>query len=102
MTWFVPDVLGAFALDVPAKTLYMSPALDVDAHGAGSIVLPMFFPAFWATVTAATDGSGAGNISVAVTKAFGSAGDAVTITRIVAQPIGRPTSEAQVVALNVQ
>jgi hypothetical protein len=59
-------VAGGFALDAANKTLHLAPALQVDSSGAGFVSLPMFFPSFWATVEARTDGSGSGTVSVKV------------------------------------
>ena len=120
VTWFVPDVMGGFALDVPAKTLYLAPVVPLDDKGAGAAVLPMFFPAFWATVTASTNGPGsgqgsgpgqaAGKLRLTITKTFGEGGSgggsgrggggAVVITQVTAQPAGVPTAAGKTVVLD--
>ena len=71
VTWFVPDVLGAFALDASSKTLSLSPTLQKDAAGKGRVSLPMFFPSFWAVAEASADFAGCGSLRVRVVKHFG-------------------------------
>jgi hypothetical protein len=97
VTWFVPDVLGGFALDVANKTLYLAPALEPAGDATVHVALPMYFPAFWATVEAMSNGSGGGTLVLKVTKSFGTA---VVVDSIVAQPIGRASAEGKRVVLN--
>ncbi len=108
MTWFVPDVLAAAGLDVGSETLFMAPTLrSTDAH----VVLPLFFPQFWATVEATRAGvsgigsrgtarepSGAlgGSITLKVVKNYGRA---VSISRVRAQPIGVAAANGTMVTL---
>ena len=97
VTWFVPDVLGAFALDASNRTLFLSPTLwEVESDGGGRVSLPMYFPQFWAVVEASADGSGGGALSVKVVKHFGAP---VVIERIVAQPVGKATRDGAAVEL---
>ena len=92
VTFFIPDVLAAAALDAAAGALFLAPTLRPNETRT---VLPLFFPQFWATVTAARSGS-AGVVTLNVTKAFGAP---VKINKLVAQPIGRPSAAGATVVL---
>ena len=98
VTWFVPDVLGGFGLDVANNTLYLAPALEVSGNAATRLSLPMFFPSFWAMVDVQKDGSGGGSILLRVIKSYGTS--PVVIDTIVAQPIGRSSEVGQRITLN--
>ena len=69
-TWFVPDALAGAALDLNAAggTLSLAPVLLEDQARA---VLPLYFPSFWATVTAAR-GAGAAMTTGALALLHGS------------------------------
>lgn len=107
MTWFVPDVLAAAGLDAGNETLFLAPTLrSTDAH----VILPLFFPQFWATVEVTrADISGVGSpgtvrepfgtggrITLKVVKNYGRA---VSISRVRAQPIGVAAANGTVLTL---
>jgi len=93
VTWFVPDVLAAAGLDRGTQTLFLAPTM---APTEQRVVLPLFFPSFWATVTAERTGNGqhleddgmaaGGSIRMEVTKVFGAI--PTMIKQVTAQPIG--------------
>ena len=95
VTWFLPDVLAGAALDVRTHTLFLAPILKPADQ---SVELPLFFPAFWASVRvrrSAGGGSG-GTITLSITKAFGKP---VVVTQVVSQPVGRSTGDGATVGL---
>eukprot|EP01050_Picozoa_sp_SAG11_P011146 SAG11_NODE_1160_length_5647_cov_8.048125_4_plen_314_part_00 len=101
VTWFVPDVLASAGLDRGAQTLFLAPTL---ALGEQRVVLPLFFPSFWATVTAeqaagdtaAAAAAAAGTIRMKVTKVFGAP---TTIKQVTAQPVGTASAAGHTMVL---
>eukprot|EP01052_Picozoa_sp_SAG31_P006515 SAG31_NODE_300_length_18109_cov_47.887285_20_plen_582_part_00 len=89
VTWFVPDVLAAAGLDVASETLLLAPTMH---RTETRVVLPLFFPQFWATVEAirgsaskSSSNAADGTISLHVVKSYGTP---ISISKILAQPIG--------------
>jgi hypothetical protein len=93
VTWFVPDVLAGAALDVPSRTLFLAPTVR---PAETRVVLPLFFPSFWATVLVERSTPAGGSIRISVTKAFGTP---VEIRQVTAQPIGVASGESATVQL---
>jgi len=89
VTWFITDVLAGTALDIPSKTLFLAPVLRPSDD---KLVLPVYFPRFWATVTVDRKGH---QLALQVTRTFGDPN--FTIEHVIAQPVGRPTSELRTV-----
>ena len=102
VTWFVPDVLAAAELDVGSKTLFLAPTMRTTET---RVVLPLFFPQFWATVEATRASAGpdapavtaaGGTITLKIVKSYG---DAVSIKQVTAQPIGVGSANATTLTL---
>lgn len=91
VSWFVPDVLAGAGLDVPKGTLYLAPILP---PGSDRIVLPIYFPRFWAMVEFAPSRR---IWTLRILKTFGDS--SITLRRVVVNPAGRPTSDG--VALDI-
>ncbi len=88
VTWFSTDVLAGAGVNIPKKELRLSPIVT----GKERVVLPLFYPTFWATVTAdpATK-----RLTVKVIKTFSDKKE--SFTKVISQPIGLPTSEGAVI-----
>jgi non-lysosomal glucosylceramidase len=91
VTWFITDVLAGSALDLPSKTLFLAPVMRPSDQ---KLVLPVYFPTFWATVTVDRQQR---KITMAVTKVFGQSDQ--TIEKMIAEPAGRPTSELSKISI---
>lgn len=91
VSWFLTDVLAGAGLDVSVHTLYLAPVLR---EGEKRAVLPLFFPRFWATVTVDRAGR---KVNFKVTRVFGN--QPITLNRVVACPVGLPTTDAQTVVI---
>lgn len=84
VSWFITDILAGSGLDVPAHTLYLSPIMQKNQH---RVVMPVYFPRFWATVTTDRDQR---KLTFKVTKVFD--GPDIVINQVIAQPAGKPSS----------
>lgn len=86
VTWFSTDVLAGAGVNLPQAELRLSPIV-----GPEKTVLPLYYPTFWATLTAdpATK-----KLTFQVTKTFGQA--IGTIDKIVSEPAGVATSQRRV------
>jgi len=79
VTWFSTDVLTGAALDIPNQTLKLGPVV----RGKDKILLPVFFPTFWANVSIDPKVK---SIKIKILKDFSKT--PVTISHIAPQPIG--------------
>ncbi len=90
VVWFSTDVLTGAGLDVTKGELRLAPGME------GSF--PLYFPGFWGMLTVTRD-----KASLKVLKTFalpGSAGnEAVKISTIVVEPMGRATAQGSRIAL---
>ena len=96
MTWFVPDVLAAAGLDVQSSTLLLAPTLRPTEN---RVVLPLFFPQFWATVEVNRAAAGQRDSGVITLKIVKHYGRAVSISHVRAQPIGVAAAEGTTATL---
>lgn len=87
VTWFATDVLAGAGLNIPRKELRLAPIVA----GNEKVVLPLYYPNFWATVTAdpATK-----KLTLKVTKTFGDT--KIVLDKIVSEPAGLPATERRV------
>ncbi len=90
VTWFSTDVLAGAGLNVPKKELRLSPVVK----GNEKTVLPLFYPKFWATLTADPSDR---TLRLEITQTFGE--DKVSIEKILSQPAGKATSEGREIAI---
>ena len=88
VTWLVTDVLASAALDLPHHTLHVAPLFLARQT---KVSLPLYYPRFWAVLRA--DRSEA-MIRLKITGVFSRGKDVMMINRIIADPIGRTSSEA--------
>ncbi len=89
VTWFSPDVLAGAGVNIPGRELRLAPVV-----GDGKVVLPLYFPTFWATLTA---DPATRRLTLKVTRTFGE--QPAVFERVVSEPIGRAASERRVVAI---
>ena len=92
VTWFVTDVLAGAGLDVPGGRLILSPVVP---PGERRLVVPLYFPRFWAKLD--FDPPKRGGPRFASSRTFGE--DDIVIRRLTGQPAGRPDSEARTVPI---
>lgn len=88
VTWFITDVLAGTSLNLPNDTIALAPVL---LPGQNRAVLPVYFQQFWGTVTADRTTH---QLTLTVTKAF--VGTAITLRRVMAQPVGTGTADRRV------
>lgn len=84
VTWFSTDVLAGAGLNVPQKELRLAPIVANNSK----VVLPLFYPTFWATLTADPTTR---KLNLEVTRTF--PGEPVVIERIISQPAGESAAE---------
>lgn len=95
VTWFVPDVLASTGLDIGSGTLFLAPTMK---SSESRVVLPLFFPSFWATVTAerAPGDTASGTIRLEIVKAYGSP---TFVKQVTAQPVGTASGAGHTMTL---
>jgi hypothetical protein len=91
VSWFITDVMACSGLDLPSRTLYLSPVMTPDQ---AEVKLPIFFPRFWAMATANRADH---KLTLQIEKVF--PGSAMVIDRVIAQPVGIPTAEQKTVTI---
>lgn len=91
VSWFITDILACAGLDLPDRTLYLSPVMTKSQE---TVKLPLFYPRFWATVTA---DRAAHTLTLHIDKLF--PGADMTLDRVIAQPVGIPTGEQKAVTI---
>jgi len=91
VSWFITDVLACAGLDLPHQTMYLSPVMT---KSQSAVKLPLFYPRFWATITASRADH---KLTLHIDKTF--PGTPIEIDKIIAQPVGIPTSDQKVVSL---
>lgn len=89
VTWFSTDVLAGAGVNIPGRELRLSPVVNDE-----KVVLPLFFPTFWATLTA---DPATRRLTLKVTRTFGQR--PVVFDQVVAEPVGRAASERREVAI---
>lgn len=89
VTWFSPDVLAGAGVDIPRRELRLSPVV-----GNEKVVLPLYFPTFWATLTA---DPATRRLTLEITRTFGER--RAVFDKVIAEPAGRPASERREVAI---
>jgi Chitobiase/beta-hexosaminidase C-terminal domain/PA14 domain len=78
-------------LDVSNHTLHLAPVLRA---AESRVSLPIYFPRFWATVTADKQRH---TLVFKVSKVFGASD--IVLTKVIAQPVGQPSSAQRVVQI---
>jgi non-lysosomal glucosylceramidase len=91
VTWFVNDVLAGAALDIPNHTLTLGP---VAIPGDNKLVLPLYFPKFWAKLEYYTANSTA---KLTIIKKFGT--DNIYLNKIIGMPVGVASSAQKSVTI---
>lgn len=89
VTWFSTDVLAGAGVNIPGRVLRLAPVV-----GGEKVMLPLFFPTFWATLTA---DPAARRLTLKVTRTFGDR--PAVFDKVVAEPVGRAASERREVAI---
>lgn len=87
VTWFSTDVLAGAGINLPERELRLSPVVR-----DRKVVLPLFYPGFWATLTADPSTR---TLLLEVTRTFGD--NCAVFDKIVAEPAGVPSSMRNVV-----
>ncbi|WP_029906763.1 GH116 family glycosyl-hydrolase [Prevotella sp. 10(H)] len=90
VTWFSTDVLAGAGLNVPDKELRLAPVVN----GKEKIILPLYYPTFWATLTVEPKTK---KLLLEITKTYGNNG--VVLSRIVAEPNGESTEKRQIIEI---
>ena len=86
--------MASAALDVGNQTLFLAPVMKPTEQ---RVVLPLFFPRFWATISVErSNATHPRTISLRVTKTYG---HPVRVQHVTAQPIGLATSAGRVIDL---
>jgi hypothetical protein len=89
----VPDILAGAGLDVAMHTLFLAPTMKKTEP---RVLLPLYFPSFWATVELLRQSPTSGTITLKVVKQFG---PATVLKQITAHPIGVATANGTTFAL---
>lgn len=91
VTWFSTDVLAGAGLNIPKKELRLAPVVQ----GNEKVVLPLYYPHFWGTLTAdpATK-----QLTLKITKTFGN--HKIVLDKIVSELAGLPSSSRKVTAIS--
>lgn len=90
VTWFSIDLFAGAGLNVPKKELHLAPVVK----GKDPVVLPLFYPGFWAKLTLNPKTKKA---SLKIIKTFGD--ENITIERLVVQPTGKPTTAQKAIEI---
>jgi uncharacterized protein (DUF608 family) len=89
VTWFITDVLAGSGLDIPNHTLYLSPLMH---HNEARAIYPLFFPRFWAILTADRKKR---KLTLKITHVFD--GSEIILSTIVSCPSGVPSSKCSTI-----
>lgn len=90
VVWFSTDLLAGAGLNVPAGELRLAPVVK----GSGKMILPLYYPRFWGRVEIDPSRK---SLRLVVTKVFGER--KITLSRIVAEPYGKPADERTVIPI---
>ncbi len=90
VTWFSTDLFAGAGLNIPRKELRLAPIIT----GKEKILLPLFYPKFWATLSLDPKSKKA---SLTITKTFGN--ETIEINKLVVEAMGKPTSERTVISI---
>lgn len=87
VTWFSTDVLAGAGINLPRRELRLAPIVQ----GNKKVVLPLYYPCFWGTLTAdpATK-----ELKLSITKTFGD--NHVMLEKIISEHVGLPTTERKI------
>jgi len=91
VTWFATDVMAGAGLNVPRKELRLSPVIK----GNEKVILPLYYPTFWATLTADPSTK---ELTLKITRTFGDKN--ITLDKIVSEPAGLPASAGKSITIS--
>ncbi|MCD8080526.1 MAG: hypothetical protein LUF04_09000, partial [Bacteroides sp.] len=90
VTWFSTDVLAGAGVNIPKRELRLSPIIP----GNEKVVLPLYYPQFWGTLTA---DPATRQLTLKITKTFGDR--KIVLDKIVSEPAGLPSSQRATVSI---
>ena len=83
VTWFSTDVLAGAGINIPEKELRLAPIVKSE-----KVVLPLFYPGFWATLTADPSSEA---LTLKITKTY--KGAKAVFDKVIAEPAGVSADE---------